>query len=352
MDFSYADSNNSTARNHPRSTHVVWRTTRRGSAHPMPQYGFKLMTELHGPAELLRQAKLAEEAGFAFVGISDHIHPWLDSHGHSSFAWSVLGALAAGTERIGLATMVTCPFVRYHPAVVAQMAATIGVMSNGRFALGVGAGERLNEHVVGRGWPAADERHEMLRESIEAIKALWTGGFQTYRGRHVTVEDARIYDLPAEPIELFCAAGGEEAARLAADVADGLCATDPLPELVEGFVAAGGNRSNTWAEAAMSWDDDEAKARKVAHERLRFSAQGWKVMAELPNPVNFEAATEPVTEDDMADAVPCGNDPQRFAAAVRAYVDAGFEHVAVLPAGDDSEGFIGFWTDKVRPLLP
>lgn len=317
----------------------------------MPQYGFKLMVELHGPGELVRQAQLAEETGFDFAGISDHIHPWLDSHPHSPFAWSVLGAIAHATERLELATMVTCPYVRYHPAVVAQMAATIGVMSDGRFSLGVGAGERLSEHVVGRGWPSADDRHEMLRESIEAIKMLWQGGFQSYKGRHITVEDARVYDLPAEPITLFCGASGAQSATLAAEVADGICATDPEGPLVDAFAAAGGDRAKTWAEVPVSYDADVAKARRVARDKLRFSAQGWKVMAELPNPVNFEAATEMVTEDQMAEAVPCGDDPQAVADTVRQFTDAGFEHVAVLPVGDDIEGFCAFFRDKVRPLL-
>jgi G6PDH family F420-dependent oxidoreductase len=318
----------------------------------MPSYGFKLMTELHGPATLLEQARQAEGAGFDFLGISDHIHPWLDSHGHSSFAWSVLGGLATTTERVELVTMVTCPIVRYHPAIVAQMAATIGVMSGGRFRLGVGAGERLNEHVVGNGWPSADVRHEMLEEAIEVLRLLWQGGFQSHRGRHFTVEDAQIYDLPEQPVPIFLAASGDASATLAGEIADGLVAIDPQASIVDTFAEAGGDRSSTWAEVAVSWHPDEAEARRIAHEKLRFSAQGWKVMAELPNPVNFEAATEVVTEEQIAESVPCGNDPKAFAEAVQEFVDAGFEHVAVMPAGDDTEGFLRFWTDEVRPLLP
>jgi G6PDH family F420-dependent oxidoreductase len=318
----------------------------------MPHYGFKLMTELHGPATLLEQARMAEEAGFDFLGISDHIHPWLDSHGHSSFAWSVLGALARETERAELVTMVTCPIVRYHPALVAQMAATIGVMSDGRFRLGVGTGERLNEHVVGNGWPPVDVRHEMLREAIGVLQLLWQGGFRSHRGQYFTVEDARIYDLPAEPVPVFIAASGRESAELAGELGDGLVAIDADDAIVDAYTKAGGDRSSTWTEVAVSWHADEAEARRIAHERLRFSAQGWKVMAELPNPVNFEAATKPVTEDAIAEAVPCGNDPKRFVEAITEYAAAGFEHIAVLPAGDDTEGFIRFWTDEVRPLLP
>jgi G6PDH family F420-dependent oxidoreductase len=318
----------------------------------MPRYGFKLMTELHGPAALLDQARRAEHAGFEFLGISDHIHPWLDSHGHSSFAWSVLGALARETERAELVTMVTCPIIRYHPVLVAQMAATVAVMSDGRFRLGVGAGERLNEHVVGEGWPPADVRHEMLREAIEVLRLLWQGDFRSHRGEHFTVEDARIFDLPDQPVPVFVAASGGPSATLAGELGDGLVAIDAESSIIDAYADAGGDRTSTWTEVAVSWHPDEAEARRIAHERLRFSAQGWKVMAELPNPTNFEAATEPVTEDQIAEAVPCGDDPKRFVEAIQEYAEAGFEHIAVLPAGDDHEGFIRFWTEEVRPLLP
>ncbi|MBI2710985.1 MAG: TIGR03557 family F420-dependent LLM class oxidoreductase [Actinobacteria bacterium] len=318
----------------------------------MPAYGFKLMTELHGPAQLVRQAEQAEQAGFDFAGISDHIHPWLESHHHSPFAWSVLGAIAERTSRLELVTMVTCPTVRYHPAVIAQAAATIGVLSHGRFTLGLGSGEQLNEHVVGKGWPPVDVRHDMLAEAVQAIRQLWQGGYQTFRGQHVTVEDARIFDLPNHPVRIALAVSGRKSVELAAELADGIVATEAEAALVDGFARQGGDRRNTWAEVAVSWHPDEAEARRIAHERLRFSAQGWKVMAELPNVANFEAAAEPVTEDQMAESVPCGSDPKRFAAALHDYVDAGFEHVAVLPAGDDIDGFLRFWTDEVRPLLP
>jgi G6PDH family F420-dependent oxidoreductase len=192
----------------------------------------------------------------------------------------------------------------------------------------------------------------MLREAVEVLRLLWQGGFQSHRGTHFTVEDTRIYDLPDEPVPVFIAASGSESAALAGEVADGLVAIDADSSIVDAYAQNGGDRSSTWTEVAMSWHADEHEARRIAHERLRFSAQGWKVMAELPNPVNFEAATEPVTEDAIAEAVPCGNDPKRFVEAITEYADAGFEHIAVLPAGDDTQGFIRFFTDEVRPLLP
>jgi G6PDH family F420-dependent oxidoreductase len=318
----------------------------------MPTYGFKLMTELHGPAALLRQARAAEEHGFGFLGISDHIHPWLDSHGHSPFAWSVLGAIAEATESVELITMVTCPIGRYHPAVVAQMAATIGVMSEGRFTLGLGTGELLNEHVTGQRWPRSDERQEHLGEVVEAIQSLYEGGFRSYRGRHVEVVDTRIYDLPDQPVPLAIAAGGSRAATLAGSAGVGLVATDSDSAIVEAYAEAGGDRTRTYTEVALAWHPDEDEGRRLAHDRFRFGALGWKVMPELPNVTNFEAATRLLTEEQIGEQIPHGPDPKLHAEAIREYIDAGFEHIAVLPVGDDLDGFLRFWDDELRPLLP
>ena len=189
----------------------------------------------------MRQAKLAEASGFDFVEISDHYHPWLDSQGHSPFAWTVLGAIAASTDAIGLATGVTCPTVRYHPAIVAQAAATLALVSDGRFTLGVGAGERLNEHVVGRGFPAVAERQAMLREALEIIRLLWQGGYRSYRGEYLDLEDARVFDLPDEPPVIAVAAGGPDAAELAAELGDGMFGTEPDTDLFEAYHGAGGD---------------------------------------------------------------------------------------------------------------
>jgi G6PDH family F420-dependent oxidoreductase len=224
-----------------------------GIALAMTSYGYTLMGEGHDPRTLVRNAVRAEEEGFDFLVFSDHYHPWLPSQEHSPFVWSVLGAVAEATERIELATMVTCPIVRYHPAIIAQAAATIGVMSDGRFTLGLGTGERLNEHVVGAGWPPADVRQEMLAEAIEVMRRLWSGEYVSHRGPHFTVEDARIFDLPEEEIPVFVAAGGPQAARLAAEAGDGICATEPDPSLVETFAAAGGAHADTWGQLALSW---------------------------------------------------------------------------------------------------
>ena len=189
--------------------------------------GYKLATEGFGPKELIRQAVLAEQAGFDFVEMSDHYHPWVEAQGHSAFTWSLLSAIAMKTERIGLATGVTCPSVRYHPAIIAQAAATLAIISDGRFTLGVGAGERLNEHVTGLGFPARQVRHERLREALEIIRLLWQGGYRSYDGRHLKLEDARVFDLPAELPAIAVAASGPESARIAAELGDGLFAVEP-----------------------------------------------------------------------------------------------------------------------------
>ena len=317
----------------------------------MTSYGYTLMGEGHDPRALVRNAVRAEEAGFDFLVFSDHYHPWLPSQQHSPFVWSVLGAVATATERVELATMVTCPIIRYHPAIIAQAAATTGVLSEGRFTLGLGAGERLNEHVVGAGWPPADVRHEMLAEAVDVMRLLWSGEYVSHRGKHFTVEDARIFDLPDETIPIFVAAGGPEAARLAAAAGNGVCATEPDASLVEAYRDAGGGATDTWGQIPLSWHRDEEQAVVRAHDQFRFGVAGWKVMAELPNPVSFEAATATVRPEDVAANVPCGPDPTAHASGIRAYADAGFERVAVVDVGEDQEGFFRFWTDELRPAL-
>jgi G6PDH family F420-dependent oxidoreductase len=320
------------------------------------QIGYKLAAEGFGPAELVRQAVLAERAGFDFVEISDHFHPWLDNQGHSPFAWSVLGSIAAKTERIGLATGVTCPIVRYHPAIIAQAAATLALLSNGRFTLGVGSGERLNEHVVGRGFPdAVHVRHAMLREALEIIRLLWQGGYRSYEGTYLRLEDARVFDLPPEPPPLAVAAGGQEAARIAAELGDGLFATEPKPEIVGTYRDAGGAGPH-YAEVPMAWAPDEQTGARAAWETSRWAATGWKVMSELPNPVNFAAASATVRESDIREKFACGPDPARYVDVAQAYVDAGFDRLVTQNAGPDPDGFIEFYQAeldaRLRALTP
>jgi G6PDH family F420-dependent oxidoreductase len=316
----------------------------------MPSYGLKLMAELRSANELVDHALLAEERDLDFVSISDHIHPWLPEHEHSPFAWSVLGAIASRTQRISMITGVTCPIVRYHPVIIAHAAATVASMSGGRLTLGIGAGERLNEHVTGEPFPAVDIRHEMLSEAVEIMRQLWTGDFVTVRGEFFDADHVRIYDLPDRPIEIAVAVSGEESLDLAAGVADAIMAVDPDPELVTGWVERGGAPSATWTELPLAWAPDRAQGIEFAR-RFRFGLPGWDVMSELPNPKHFAAATELATDEQIAAQVPCGPDPQPYIDAAKEFLDAGFEHVALVPVGDDIEGALDFWEREVRPEL-
>jgi G6PDH family F420-dependent oxidoreductase len=314
------------------------------------QFGYKLAAEAFDPKELVRQARLAEEAGFDFVEISDHFHPWLDVQGHSPFAWSVLGSIAASTERIGLATGVTCPTVRYHPAIIAQAAATLALLSDGRFTLGLGSGERLNEHVVAQGYPSVSDRQAMLREAIEIIRLLWSGGYHSYDGDYLALEDARIFDLPDELPLIAVAAGGRHAAELAAEHGDAMFGTDPDASLVEAYRASGGNGPR-YGEVGLAWGPDADAAARAAHETSRWSLLGWKVMSELPNPANFEEASAFVRLEDVQEQVPCGPDLDAHVEAVRSYEQAGYDRIAVMNLGPDPDGFIEFFANELRPAL-
>ena len=315
----------------------------------MTTFGLKLMAELRSARELVDHARAAEAAGFDYVAISDHFHPWLPEHEHSPFAWSVLGAVATACPDLELATGVTCPIGRYHPAVVAQAAATVATLSNRPFTLALGAGERLNEHITGAPFGSVDLRHAQLREAVEIIRSLWTGQWTTRRLTHFTVDDARVYDLPHDAMRIVVAVSGPESLELAADVgADGIMAVDPEPELVEGWK---GDRANTYTEVGCAWAADEGTGLRLAHERFRFGVLGWKVMSELPNPVNFEAACRTVRPDDVGQNVPFGPEPERYVEAIGRFVEAGFERIALVPVGDDLDGFLRVWSDAILPAL-
>ena len=318
----------------------------------MTTYGLKLMTELRDARTLVDQAIAAEDAGLEFASISDHFHPWLPEQEHSPFAWSVLGAIASRVPSLELTTGVTCPMFRYHPAVVAQAAATVATLSDRPFTLALGSGERLNEHVTGRPFPAVDVRHDMVEEAIAIIRALWSGEWTTIRGEHLSVEDARLFDLPDQPLRLTVAVSGDaslDAARRCG--VDGIVATEPDADLVDGWAERGGDRSATWTEIPFAWAPTAEAGEELALSRFRFGAGGWKVMSELPNPVNFDAATSNVRAEDLADSVPSGPDPAPYIDAVQRYRDAGFERIAILPVGDDLDGTLRFWTEEVRPAL-
>lgn len=315
------------------------------------QVGYKLAAEAFGPAELIRQAVRAEEVGFDFVEISDHYHPWLDNQGHSPFVWTVLGAIAERTERIGLASGVTCPTVRYHPAIIAQAAATTGIMANGRFTLGVGSGERLNEHIVGPGFPSnVQTRHEMLQEALEIIRLLWRGGYRSYEGKYFDLDDARVFDLPDQAPPIAVAASGPQSARLAAEYGDGLFANEPKPEVVDHYRRAGG-RGPGYAEVPVAWAPDEQTAAQAAWDSSRWALSGWKVMSELPNPVNFAAASTTVREEDIRHTFACGPDPDRHIEVAQKFVDAGFDRLVMQNAGPDPNGFFEFYERELDARL-
>ncbi|MFC0627497.1 TIGR03557 family F420-dependent LLM class oxidoreductase [Kribbella deserti] len=312
--------------------------------------GFKLIAEAYSPTEIVEQAVRAEQAGFDFVEVSDHFHPWVPEHKHSGFAFSMLAAAAARTERIELATGVTCPFIRYHPAIVAQAAATTALLANGRFTLGIGAGERLNEHVVGKGWPAVAVRHEMLRESLEIIRLLWSGGYHSYDGKHLQLEDARVFDLPDPLPRIAVAAGGPKAARIAGELGDAMFVTEPRDDLIDAYRQAGGN-GPLYAEVPLAWAPTEQAGAESAHKLFRFGVTGWKVQAELPNPSNFDAATKQVTPDHLREQFACGPDLDRHLEVIKQSSDAGYDHLALINAGPDMDGFFDFYEKELGPAL-
>ncbi|GHE43973.1 MULTISPECIES: LLM class F420-dependent oxidoreductase [Streptomyces] len=316
----------------------------------MVKIGYTMMTEQAGPRALVDHVAQAEGVGFDFSVTSDHYFPWLREQGHSPYAWAVLGAAAQATSRIPLMTYVTCPTFRYHPAVVAQKAATLQLLSEGRFRLGLGAGENLNEHVVGGGWPAADVRHERLEEAVGIIRDLFGGKHVTRHGTHFDVESAKLWDLPDEPPPIGIAVSGEQSCRLAGHLADLVIATEPKSELIEAFERHGGTGKPRVGQLPVCYDTDRDAAVKRAHEQFRWFGSGWKVNAELPHPDSFSAATQFVTEEDVAASIPCGDDPEAFVEAVRPYAEAGFTEIALVQIGGDSQPAFLDWSAKT--LLP
>lgn len=315
----------------------------------MAEIGFFLSSEEHGPADLVGYAQQAEAAGFRSVLISDHFHPWLDVQGQSPFVWSVIGGIAATTQ-LRVTTGVTCPTVRMHPAIVAQAAATSHLLLQGRFVLGVGTGENLNEHILGQRWPSAGERLEMLEEAVEVMRKLWTGEMVTHRGAHYTVDNARLYSCPARPPSVVVSAFGPRATALAARIGDGFITVTPDADLVRAYRDNGGHGPIV-GSVKVSWDADEGRARHRASELWPTDALPGQLNQELALPQHFEAAVSLVPEEAVTASVPCGPDAARHAEAINRYVDAGFDEVYVNQIGPDQEGFLEFFTKEVRPLL-
>lgn len=317
----------------------------------MATIGYTLSSEENGARELVAQAARAEEVGFTFAGISDHFHPWIDRQGESPFVWGVLGAIAEATERLQLVTGVTCPTTRIHPAIIAQAAATAASLLPGRFSLGVGTGERLNEHILGDHWPAVAVRQERLGEAIEVIRLLWEGGLKSHRGKHYTVENARIYSLPEELPPILVAVAGTQSADLTGSLGDGLVGTAPVAETIERFRAKAGKDKPAYGQIHVCWAQSEEEARRTALEWWPNGAVSGSHFLELPLPAHFEEAAELVEEDDIAASIVCGPDPARHVEAIEEYAAAGYDHVYVHQVGPDQEGFFDFYSREVLPQL-
>ncbi len=320
----------------------------------MTRFGYTLMTEQTGPRELVSDSVAAERVGFDFEVMSDHYFPWLSAQGHAPYAWSVLGAVAHATEKVDLMTYVTCPTVRYHPAVVAQKAATVQLLAEGRFTLGLGSGENLNEHVVGQGWPALSQRQAMLREAIAVIRALHSGELVDHHGDYFQVDSARIWDLPDEGVDLAVAVAGDRAVAEFAPLADHLVAVEPKREIVEAWNATDGapkvgEQARGIGQIPICWDPEKDKAVQRAHEQFRWFAGGWSVNADLPTTAGFAAATQFVRPEDVAANIPCGPDLDELVEGIKPFWEAGFTDVALVQVGGDSQQ--QFLDEAAGPLL-
>lgn len=315
----------------------------------MVAVGYTLLCEQNGPKQLIDHARRAEEAGFDLAVISDHYYPWLASQGHAPYAWSVLGAVAQVTTRMELMSFVTCPIRRYHPVVVAQKAATMGLLSDGRFTLGLGAGENLNEHVVGA-WPHVQQRHEMFEEALQIIRPLLDGETLTYSGDYFDVPEAYLWDRPEQPVPMAVAVSGPSSCELAGEYADAAVAVEPDTHVIDLFDRAGGAGKPRYGQVAICYGPDEEECRARVHEQWRWFGLGWKVNAELPGPESFVGATRYVRPEDVTATVPCGPDVESHVAAFQKFVDAGFTHVAVTQVGGDSQPMFLDWARE--ELLP
>jgi G6PDH family F420-dependent oxidoreductase len=310
--------------------------------------GIFFLCEEHSAATIADVAGRAEQAGFGSAWISDHFHPWNDAQGESPFVWSVLGAVARTTERMRWTTAVTCPTIRTHPAIVAHAAATTATLMPGRFRLGVGTGEALNEHILGDRWPQADVRLEMLEEAVAVMRRLWRGGFQHHHGRHYTLEAARLYSLPDEPPEVHVSGFGPKAIELAGRIGDGFISVFPDADAVERYRAAGG-RGPIAGGVKVCWGEDRAGCVRTAHRLWANDLLPGELPQVLPSPRHFEQASQLVTEEQVGEEIACGPDPEEHVAAIQAYVDAGFDEVYVAQIGPEQDGFVDFYAREVLP---
>jgi len=310
--------------------------------------GYFLSCEEYTPAELLEQARGAERAGFTGLWISDHYHPWVDAQGQSPFVWSMIGALSEATS-LPITTAVTCPTVRIHPAVIAQAAATSAVLTGGKFRLGIGTGEALNEHIFGDAWPEADVRLEMLEEAVEIMRGLWRGENYSYRGKHYTVENARIYTLPDTPPDIYVSGFGPKAVEVAARIGDGYVSTMPDGELVSKFRAGGGGSKIAQAGFKAAFASTEDEGARIAYEKWPNAGVPGELSQVLPTPKHFEQASQLVTQDMVKESFVCGNDPQKHVEMLDKYRQAGFDEVYVANTGPNYQGLFDLYQNEILP---
>jgi G6PDH family F420-dependent oxidoreductase len=313
--------------------------------------GYFLSSEEFGPRELVAQAVKAQEAGFQDLWISDHFHPWNDEQGHSSFVWSTIGAISQAAPGMGVTTAVTCPTVRIHPAVIAQAAATAAVLLDGKFALGLGTGEALNEHILGDRWPSAPERREMLEEAVAVIRLLWEGGVQSHHGKHYQVDHARIYDLPAQPPKIIVSGFGPRAIDMAAEIGDGFATVGPDAEAVEQFRSHAKGGKLVTGGLKVCYDADEQRAKETVYRLWPNQALPGELAQILPTPSHFEQACQLVSQDEASEGVPCGSDLEEHIAAIRAYEEAGFDELYIQQIGPNQDEFFSVYSERVLPEL-
>jgi coenzyme F420-dependent glucose-6-phosphate dehydrogenase len=315
----------------------------------MVKIGYKLSSEEHPPNDLVAQAVRAEECGFSFAMISDHFHPWINAQGQSPFVWSVIGAVAHRTKNLLLGTAVTCPSIRIHPGIIAQAAATAASMMPGRFILGLGAGENLNEHIFGHRWPPARVRHAMLKEAVEVIRLLWRGKLANFSGEYYQLENARLYTLPDELPPIALAAGGSNAAKLAGEIGDGLVGTSADADLIKVFNQSGGSGKPHYGELAVCWAENQDQAEQTAYKLWPISGLSGPLLSELALPAYFEQAATLTDETAVAKTVICGPDPERHLEAIQKYAQAGYDHVFIHQVGPDQQGFFEFYEREILP---
>ena len=315
----------------------------------MVTLGYKLSSEEFGPHELIRSARHAEEIGFTFAMISDHFHPWNDEQGESPFVWGVIGALSQACS-LPVTTAVTCPTTRIHPAIVAQAAATAAVQLGGRFVLGVGTGEALNEHVLGDPWPSTDIRLEMLEEAVDVMRRLWSGEVVTLRGEHYDVDTARIYTLPDEPVPVYVSAFGPKALDVAVRIGDGFINTNDDADTVRQFKEKSGGKP-CQGGVKVAWADTEDEGIDHAHRLWANAGLPGELSQVLPSPQHFEQASQLVTRESTADSVVAGNEVDKHVEQLKSYVDAGYDEIYVANMGPNYLAMIEAYGRDVLPRL-